>query len=287
MMARSMALGAAVLASLACQASESLELHRERLLPTDLEISGLLTGVPANQKRFVRWQDIRGLPSREIDMKDEFFEGTHRVRAVMLSDFLARLPRSSRADTVTVTCTDGYASVFQGDYIARWQPFIVVEINGLGPEEWPVEGMTFNPGPYVITTSNEIAPGVRDLLDESHKRPWGVSSMRVVSYEEEFRPFYTERWARVTAAAGRGRQIWINSCYSCHVGPGNQLGGSKSGRPFEVLQAHAQHNRAYFVNYVRNPQGQNSAAQMTAHPHYTDSQMSDLISFVIAQRERR
>src|SRR5665213_1108664 len=62
--------------------------------------------------------------------------------------------------------------------------------------------------------------------------------------------FYRGRWASASASVEAGREIWINSCASCHPGPEGVSGGTKSGRPFPVLEAFAGSDRKFFTQYV-------------------------------------
>lgn len=264
----------------------ALTLHTERQDPTDLEISGLLVDLPAGESRWLRWGDLRTLPTQEFEQEGEFLPGRHKVRVVFLQDVLDKLPISPAADAVTAVCHDGYASVFRTAFTTKWRPYIVLEINGAGPTQWPPAGMTFNPGPYVISVNDHTAPDVSKVLDVSHKQPWGVTAIKLVNYADEFAPFAKGEWAALSERAFRGRELWVNSCYSCHKGPGEEIGGTKGGRPFAVLRAYAQHNKAYFRNYVRNPKGINPSAQMTAHPHYTDTQLAELIAFIVAEKPK-
>lgn len=262
---------------------EPLPLLAAREAATDLEVSGLLEGVAAGERRWVRWEDLRALPGQEIETEGEFLPGRQRVRIVFLREVLERLPIAAGFDAVTATCTDGYASVFPDEFIDTWRPYLVLEINGAGPDRWPPEGLSFNPGPYVITVSDQVTPGVGKLLDISHKQPWGVSAIKLVREAEEFAPFARGDWAALSPAALRGRELWVNSCYSCHKGPGEEIGGTKGGRPFAVLQAYAKHNSSYFKTYVREPKKLNASAQMTAHPHYSDEQLNELRAFILAE----
>lgn len=278
-------LGVLGLASAATpEAAAALPLHEAAAGPHDLALSGRLEGIGAEETRWVRWADLRALPTREIEVEGEFVPGPQRVTVVFLDEVLKNLPVAAEADTVLADCTDGYASIFTREFIAKWRPFLVLEINGAGPEAWPPAGLKFNPGPFVISVSDVVAPGVGALLDVSHKRPWGVNRLRFVREREEFAPFASGPWASLSPAALRGRELWVNSCYSCHKGPGEQVGGTKGGRPFAVIQAYAQHNAAYFRRYVRDPKGLNPSAKMEPHPHYTDAQLAELIAFVTARK---
>lgn len=261
----------------------AVELHQARASPTDLEVTGLLRGVAAGERRWVRWEDIRRLPSRTIESDGEFLKGRQVLRVVLLEDLLARLPLAPGFDTVVAVCSDGYAAAFDAQFRQAWKPFIVVEINGTGPNAWPLPGMPSDPGPYIVSVSDAVTPGVSGLLDVPHKQPWGTTELHFVREADAFRSLHEGDWRALSASAERGRTLWVNSCFSCHTGPADATGGTRSGRPFVVLQALARHAPDHFAAYVRNPRAFAPEARMTPHAHYTDAQMADIIDFVIAK----
>ena len=259
----------------------------ERQSTTDLAVSGLLDGVPEGSMRYVRWADLARLPSSKLKLTGEFVPGEQEVTVVFLSDLWAALPRSAGADTVLATCTDGYLSVYRSAFIREFRPFLILAINGQGPEKWPPPGLKFNPGPFVISVAAAVVPAVAQLLDAGHKRPWGVTTITLARYESAFAGFFSGRWAALSARAAAGRELWINSCASCHHGPAGApatAGGTKSDRPFDVLMAHATHNAEYFKRYIRDPKGFVPTAKMEPHPHYSDSQLGDLVAFLRAEQ---
>jgi cytochrome c2 len=260
----------------------ALELRQERGGETDLAVSGLLKGLPAGETRYLRWADLRALPVEKLKLAGEFVPGEQEVTVVFLAELWKVLPLADSADTLLARCNDGYASIYRDRFVEKQRPFLVLEINGQGPEKWPPPGLAFNPGPYVITVSDTVAPGVSRLLDVEHKKPWGVSSLEIANYAERDRDLFSGKWAKLSARAQDGREIWVNSCASCHRGPGNSFSGAKSDRPFEVLAAHAQYNPDYFKKYVRDPKSLVPTAKMEPHPHYTDAQLEALIAFITA-----
>ncbi len=264
-------------------AAFGLELHATRELPTDLAITGGLAGVPAGEERFVSWSDLRALPLHELKLPAEFFPGEQQVTVVFLQDFVKSLPVAPGMDTVLARCRDGYASVYRFDFIAECRPFIVLEINGLGPEKWPPPGLKFNPAPYVISVAPTVAPAVSALLDPGHKKPWSVVSVELARFDNTFHDALSGKWANLSPRGNQGREIWINSCASCHAGPGKIFGGTKSGQPFVVLETLARCEPAFFKLYVRNPKAANPSGHMEAHPHYSDDQLDALIAFVTAE----
>ncbi len=266
----------------------ALALQRERTSPYDLILTGRLAGVPGGEKRYVRWSELRALPTSKLKLAGEFVKGEQELTVVFLTDLWAALPRGAGADTLLATCaSDGYASVYRESFMAGCRPFLVLEINGQGPEKWPPPGLDYNPGPYVISISPGVAPAVAQLIDPGHKKPWGVTTLELANFDERYRGSFSGRWAALSARAVAGREIWINSCASCHRGPAGTFGGTKSDRTFEVLAAYAGYNADYFKRYVRNPQGVMAGAKMEPHPHYTDAELDALIAFITAEPKQR
>jgi mono/diheme cytochrome c family protein len=263
--------------------SVALPLRSERGAPTDLEIRGMIAGQEPGGNRYARWSDLMALPTARLRISDEFRPGVQEVTVLFLSDLLSALPLSKGADVVFATCNDQYASVYRFDFIGRYRPFLVLEIDGLGPDRWPLTGMTYNPGPYAILVSPTVVPEAARLLDLAHKKPWGVVGIEVGRFSDAFKDIYTGKWGTLSTRAAEGREIWINSCASCHQGPGSTFGGSKSGQPFALLEAVAAGNPAFLKTYVRNPVSLNPAAKMEPHPYYSDPQLDAIIAFILAE----
>ncbi len=277
---------AAVILLLTALPGRALELHKERGSKFDLELTGRLVGVPAGQSRYVTWADLRALPVTKLKVDGEFVPGEQEVTVVFLEDLWKQLPRDNGADVLLATCSDGYASVFRADFITSHRPFVVLEINGQGPENWPPPGLKFNPGPYVMSVSPVAAPAVAQMLDAPHKKPWGVTVVEVANYAEKFAGAYTGPWSSLSPRAVQGREIWVNSCTCCHEGPGKMFAGTKCAQPFPVVQAIAGYNADFFKKYVHNPQAMMDGALMEAHPHYTDPEIAQLIAFITAEGKK-
>jgi hypothetical protein len=279
---RQAVLGVALIGLAAGIPVRALELYRDRGGPTDLMLTGRIAGVPAGETRFIRWADLRALPTSNLRLTGEFVPGEQEVTVVFLEDLWKQLPRGEGVDVLLATCRDDYAAVYRQDFIVKYRPFLVLEINGQGPDKWPPPGLKFNPSPYVISVSAEVVPAVAQLLDAPHKKPWGVSKIELASYAERFHGAYDGLWSTLSPGAVAGREIWINSCACCHVGPGQIFGGAKSEQPFPIVAAIACCNQPFFKLYVRSPKQVNPAATMEAHPHYTDAQLDALIAFITA-----
>lgn len=260
-----------------------LETHPERASPLDLEV--ITWGASATSKReaYVRWEEWATLSTTTHSLSGVFGRGEWAVRSVPLESVWAALSPSPAADLLIATCADGYVSVFPKEFVTKYQPIVVLEINGKGPQEWPPPGLRYNPAPYVILVSDQIVPAVADLLDPTHKRPWAVTKIEFAQRTDTFALLFAGKRASLSSRGREGREIWIHSCASCHRGPDGSFGGTKSDRPFEVLAAHAAHNPDFFRRYVRDPQGVVAGAKMQAHRHYTDQHLEALIAFLTAE----
>lgn len=263
--------------------ARALELHPDRSSPYDLAVTGKLAGVPAGAKRYVRWADLRALPTDLQTLNGEFTAGDQHLTVVYLDVILKALPVEAGADTVFATCTDGYAAIYTSDFITRYRPFLVLEIDGKGPTAWPPPGLDYNPGPYVITVSATLVPSSNAYRDIAHKKPWGVTTLDFESYAERERGAYSGRRASLSPAGQDGRDIWINSCACCHQGPAGIFGGTRAGRPFQVLAAYAAYDRDFFAKYIRKPKSIMPCAQMEPHPDYTDQELSNLAEFMTVE----
>jgi len=270
-----------LLCSLAAHAG-SLALLPGRGDPNDLPISGLLAGAPAGTPRHVARAALLALPTTDVDVTGEFGTKARVATVVLLEDLLKALPLAPGADLVLADCKDGYMGVYPLEFIRRYHPFLILQLDGIGPAGWPPPGLQYDPGPYVVYVSEKLAPGVGAFRDVEHKKPWGVTGLRVTSLAAAFGGFYRGRRADAPAPAAAGREIWIHSCASCHPGPEGVTGGTKSGLPFAVPVAVAGGNARFFMQYVRNPTSLVPTAKMEPHPHYTDEELGELIAFLTA-----
>lgn len=262
--------------------ARALDLHAERGSPFDLALTGRLAGVPAGQTRYASWPDIRALPTVRLTLTGEFTSAEQVLTVVFLDELLKALPAGPGADTLLATSTDGYAAVYTRDFIALYRPFLVLEIDGRGPKDWPPPGLDYNPGPYVITVSSALVPAAVRYRDIEHKKPWGVAAIELANYAERYRGIYTGSRAHLSASAQDGRDIWVNSCACCHPGPPGAFGGTKAERPFQVIAAYAGYDRPFFMKYVRKPKSLVPCAKMEPHPDYSDEELSNLIEFITA-----
>jgi hypothetical protein len=260
-----------------------LPLHPDRSSPFDLAVAGGLAGVPEGATRYVRYADLRALPTTKLHLADEFRRGDQEVTVVFLADLWKELPLAPDADCLLATCTDEYAGIFRRGFIDTYRPFLVLEIDDRGPSQWSGRGFFDDPGPYAITVSSALAPAAAQFLSLEHKKPWGVTTVAFARYAEKFHDAYAGPWAMLSPRATAGREMWINACASCHLGPGDTFSGTKSHQAFAILQAVAKGNPALFRQYVRQPTSVIAGAKMQEHAYFTDEQLNALIAFITAE----
>ncbi len=250
-------------------------------VPFDLPVAGMIAHIPKGAPMHVSRDSLLELPATTVDVTGAFGTKARMARVVFLADLVDALPLAPAADLLIAECSDGYISVYPFSFIRRYRPFLVLEIDGKGPQAWPPPGLTDDPGPYAIAVSDGVVPGASAVRDVAHKEPWGVVLLRFTSIAESFGGFFRGRWASPGPAERSGREIWIHSCASCHPGPDGVAGGTKSGRPFAVVEAFAGSDTKFFKQYVRNPASLMPGAKMEPHPGYTEAELDELISFLV------
>lgn len=262
-------------------AANALPLHNERAQPTDLELVGLLQGVPEGESRFIRHADLLELPTQELRVELEFFPNERRTSTVVfLSDLRKALPLKDECDLLIVHCKDRYYSFYTNALIAEYKPFVLLQIDGEGPENWPKSPGGVDFGPYYVTASTEIAPHFHDLFYYPSKMPWGGVKLEAANYADTFRPIYSGRFANLDPQAQRGRFIYQNNCMNCHHWEDTSFGGQLAERNFVVLASHARYNKAYFFKYTKTPKQVNPASKMSANPHLTQADLEALRAFM-------
>lgn len=268
----------ALASACACLAG-SLPIHPERASITDLEISGF-SGQPEGASGFVRWADIANLP--QVQSKQDptdWLTEPQQLKILFLADLWQALGVDSGTDTLIADCSDGYQSNFPSEYIDAAKPFLVLEVNGQQPEQWPRGSLKFWPGPYVIHVSEKLAPEYCKDQFVLHKRPYAVSKIRAVRWKTFAEPLYTGGLANPTPAVARGRELYQIGCSSCH-NVNDTLGGKYAHRPTLILSVFANSLPDYFKGYVRNPKDIRPDSRMPAHPTLTAEELEGLRAFV-------
>jgi mono/diheme cytochrome c family protein len=255
-------------------------LHESRQLSSDLEVSGVLSGLPPESMRYITREELRAMPQVNFTVTDDTnFTGPTKIRGVKLEDLARRLSASSTADMVVAICDDGYRANYPHAYLAAHHPVLVLEVNGKPPAGWPKDSQehTFDMGPYMISHP-KFTPSYKILSHADEAQiPWGV--VRIEFREEKIvfgaiaprGPHAQDREVR------DGFRIAEQNCFRCHNA--GREGGRKSGRSWESLASFAAASPKDFAAYIRAPLAKNPHAQMPGNPQYDDATLEALTAY--------
>lgn len=267
-------LGAAcgLFAALAGEAAV-LSLAPVRESELDLEVSGAVTTGRTNG--FVTRAQLLGLPLQTVtNVLDGALKRSAVYRGVRLSDLKAALPVEPTADVIFGICRDGYAAHVDAGYIRAFDPLLILEIDGKGPEAWGrslASGMTMAPF-YINTAIFRPRPEQRaGGIEEGPVYPYAVVRLEFTMDSRALQPL--RLGAGASAEAKEGERLAVRDCLSCHDHRG--VGGAMSNRPWELLKTWSA-NTNYFRRYVVKPRSVQPISRMPGFPHYNEGALDAL-----------
>jgi hypothetical protein len=182
-------------------------------------------------------------------------------------------------DHALAYCYDGYVSYYTPEFVAEYEPFIVLEIEGNEKGDLQLEGAP-DLGPFYITFEKPLVQGAAEMPDPDNKRPFGVYKIELGTRDVLVGDLYKGPMARLTPIEAQGRELWLNNCMSCHSWDTDETGGNLSNRTAKLLSIHARFNKKYFHDFIRNPEAMIPNTKMPKHPHYTNAQIESIRSFL-------
>lgn len=264
----------------AASAQASLVLHEKRQLPSDLEVSGALSGQPPDSTRYIARAELLAMPQVSFTVTDDTnFTGPTRIRGVRLEDLARALGASPESDMVVAICDDGYRANYPQDYLAAHHPVLVLEVNGQPPAGWPkaADDHTSDMGPYLISNPRFI-PSFKVLshVDEP-QIPWGVVRIEFRNEKAVLDAIAPHGPHARDPEVRDGFRIAQQNCFHCHNA--GREGGQKSARSWRLLGAMAARSPNDFATYVRAPRLNNPDAQMPGNPQYDDATLAALAAY--------
>lgn len=252
----------------------------KRQLPSDLEVSGALAGLPPESTRYLTREELLAMPQVRFTVTDDTnFTGPTKIRGVKLEDLMREVGASSASGMVVAICDDGYRANYPRAYLMAHHPVLVLGVNGKPPSGWPKDSQDhkFDMGPYMISHA-KFTPSYKILShSEEAQIPWGVVR---IEFREEKVVFgaIAPRGPRARDREVRdGYRIAQQNCLHCHNA--GREGGQKSGRSWESLSAFAAASPKDFAAYIRAPLAKNSRAQMPGNPQYDDATLAALTAY--------
>lgn len=254
----------------------TLKLATARSSAYDLEISGQLTGGATSG--FVTREQLRSLKVVTVtNTHDGALNQPTAYTGVYLADLRAALPVTPESDVIFAVCDDGYAAHFPADYVAAFQPLLILALNGQPAEEW---GKSLASGvgmpPFYINSAtftpreSETAVGQK----EGARYPYAVSKLVFTTTAQSIGRLSLKPGA--SAAAQAGQKLALRDCLSCHAHAG--FGGSNSARPWLLLKTWSA-NTSYFRRYVKKPKSVQPNAKMPGFAEYDDTALDALTAY--------
>ena len=288
--ARQVALSVFALASGLLAAAEPpplLPLMTARQSLTDLDVSGMVPGIPAGAHRFVPYASLLALPQVTVTVTDddsfaEMQAPRIEVSGVPLASLRQALQVPSGSDLISAACSDGYEAHYPFEYIAAHQPLLVLKAEGLPLAAWARRRKVEDPGPYMITNPG-FAPSfsVRAHRD----RPQAPDEMVSLEFTTQ-RRVYGAIAPRGPDAHGQAQQAGMiiarQNCLRCHAmsqPEGTRVGGRKAPRSWQLLARFATDDPATFSAYVHNPRSVNPRAIMPANLEYDGATIALLVAY--------
>jgi hypothetical protein len=259
-----------------------LSTHSTRQSFTDLEITGVIAGAPANSRHFVTYNDL--LTLHEIDetiTDDENFKELNapkvHISGVPLSALAKALGATPDATFITARCSDGYLGIFSPSYITAHNPVLILKINGLTSADWARQVHNEDPGPYLVT-GKHFVPSYRVLAyEEQPQIPDNVLSIAfntpqaiaaAIMPTVEFAPDSPQQ---------QGMEIASVTCLKCHNS--GSIGGTKANRPWSKLSNDAINDPVTFQKRILNPKSVSRDALMPANSTYDAKTLAALTAY--------
>jgi mono/diheme cytochrome c family protein len=257
---------------------QRVPLLAQRGSPQDLEISGEVPGVPAGQKRFVRYADLSGLPQVTLTVKDdENFEHPVKLSGVSLDAMTSALGISGAKAMVAASAADGYEAHYTAEYRSQHHPFLVLRIDGQEPAHWPKGPDGENYEPYLISHPS-FTPAFHILAHKDTAQvPFGVVGLRFLDEAAVLKELLPPGGGAAASPAMEGYRIVQQNCLRCHRE--GDIGGTKSPFGWPQMALIAQGNPAAFGKYVVRPNSVNPEANMPANPDYDAATVAALTAY--------
>jgi mono/diheme cytochrome c family protein len=261
---------------------QKLPLSPVRHSESDLEVTGLLGGLPAGSDRFAAYKDLASLPSVTVTVaSDENFAmaGAVGVKAtgVPLRALARALDAAGVSDMISARCSDGYEAHYPAAYIAAHQPLFVLKLDGLSFAEWGKAKGGFDLGPYMITHENYVpAFSVRAHQDKMQD-PSEVVRLDFTTEARVYGAIAPRGPHRKGEDQQAGFLIARQNCLRCHAMSG--IGGVKARRSWLLLSRLAVDDPVTFEAYVHDPKSVNPRATMPGNPEYDGPTLAALTAY--------
>ncbi len=260
-----------------------LPIYRTRASDNDLEVTGMIAGLPVGATGYIRYTELASLPEITVTVHgDENFSELAqnqnvRVTGVYLETVAQALGRFRDSDLIDASCADGYRAHYPADYIAEHHPILALTINRLLPAEWARRNHQRDPGPYFITHAHFVAAFKVLAHTDRPQVPSNIVRLNFSSEAATYGAIMPRGNFAADSPEQRGFVIAKQNCLRCHnQGP---YGGVKAGRTWMILSTWAREQPRYFAAYVHNPKAFEARAKMPPNPEYDAATLAALTAY--------
>jgi hypothetical protein len=254
-------------------AARRIPIYQTRQMDTDLEVTGMIAGLPEGSRGYVRYADLASLPKISGIVNDR----NVLVTGVYLDEVARALGVFRDSDLIDATCADNYRAHYPSSYIAAHHPILSLTIDHLKLATWAAHMHRVDPGPYFITHAN-FKPSFKILAHENQPQvPTNIVRLDFSTTASIYGAIAPRGSFSATSPEELGFVIAKENCLRCHNQ--GQYGGSKSGRTWTMLSTWAREQPAYFSAYVRNPKSFESHAKMPGNPEYDAATLAALTAY--------
>ena len=263
-----LAIAFCALLSCVAGAQQRLTLSPVRHAPDDLEVTGMVAGLPAGGIGYVSYAVLASLPQITTTIQNDENFADQPSRNVKITgiplDALARaLGALPGADLIDALCTDRYRSHYPASYVAQHKPIFALKIDGLRPDKWAARTKEYDPGPYFITHAHFVPAYSFHAYTEQAQIPDNIQRLNFTTEAATYGPIEPRAQSETIVA---GFTIARQNCLRCHSRGAS--GGTKSGRDWLSLATWAREQPDFFARYIRNPKSVEPKAHMEGFPNY-------------------
>jgi len=266
----------------ASAARPRLILHSSRQADDDLEVTGMVAGLPAGSAGYVTYAELAKLPQVTVRVTaDENFPSVGgrgiSVTGIPLEELSAALGALPASDLVDALCTDDYRAHYPASYVAMHHPIFAIMIDHQRPAAWAARTHEYDPSPYFLTHAHFVAQVNVLAHREQPQVPTNVVRLNFSTTGATYGAIAPRGNTAHDTQVQQGFTIAKQSCLRCHYR--GSYGGTKSGRDWTALSTWAREQPAYFARYVHNPQSIEPHAHMPANPEYDQATLAALTAY--------
>lgn len=271
-------------------AATKLTIAGSRHAADDLEVTGMIAGLPAGAIGYVSYAQLAALPlitttiRNDSNFADQPSKGV-RITGIPLDQLAKALGAVPGSDLIDALCTDHYRSHYPADYITAHHPIFALRINGERPALWAARTKEYDPGPYFITHADYV-PRYKVLSHaEQPQIPDNVMRLNFSTTAATYGPIAPHGDFPSNSPVAEGFLIAKQNCLRCHFV--NGVGGTKSGIDWRSLGTWAREQPKFFERYVHDPQSVEPHAHMEGSPTYDDATLHALTEYFRTFTEER